>query len=692
MKTSRLRGDPLVTEASRAVFLSYASQDAEPAQRICEALRAAGMEVWLDQSELRGGDAWDLKIRQQIRDCALFVPIISSNTASRLEGYFRLEWKLAVDRSHLMAAEKPFLLPVVVDATQESSAHAPDRFREVQWTRLVGGRHTPAFVEHVRRLLSGEQSQKPTRNAAASAGGTAALGAAKAVLPWWRSKPALFATIVVAICALGYAWNRLAPSKRGEEVATAPAPTAQNPSGTTFNPPPHSIAVLPFVNLSGDKDQEYFSDGLTEELLNSLAEIDGLQVAARTSAFSFKGQDNDIGTIARKLNVGAVLEGSVRRSAHTIRITAQLINAVTGFHLWSKSYDRDLGDVLKLQSEIATAVASALKVTLLGDVAAKVELGGTRNPAAFNAYLWGTKEFVSRHELENLSAALAAYTEAIRLDPHYALAIASRSIVLSYGAAEAATPAAARDGFDKAQADAQRAITLTPELAQAHLALATVFELGTLDFTRASQEYERALALAPGNAQVLRISGLFATYMGHIDAGLAAARRAVVLDPLARDSHSVLGRALYAGRRYEEAISVLSEAIRLEPDDKAFYTYRGFAYYALGSLENARTSCETSRDFAGNQWCLAVTYDKLGKHADAEAEIAKLKASFGDVMAYQYAAFYAQRGDKPKALEWLETALRLRDAGLESLRTDSLMDPIRQEPRFQAVMRELKFP
>jgi TolB-like protein/Flp pilus assembly protein TadD len=692
VKTSRLRGDPLVTEASRAVFLSYASQDAEPAQRICEGLRAAGIEVWLDQSELRGGDAWDLKIRQQIRDCALFVPIISVNTASRLEGYFRLEWKLAVDRSHLMAAEKPFLLPVVVDATQESNAHAPDRFREVQWTRLVAGQHTQAFIEHVRRLISGEPSQEPTRNAAATAHGTAALGAGKAVPAWWRSKPALLATFVVVICALGYAWNRLAPSKRGEEVATAPAPTAQNPSGTTFNPPTHSIAVLPFVNLSGDKDQEYFSDGLTEELLNSLAEIDGLQVAARTSAFSFKGQDNDIGTIARKLNVGAVLEGSVRRSAHTIRITAQLINAVTGFHLWSKSYDRDLGDVLKLQSEIATAVASALKVTLLGDVAAKVELGGTRNPAAFNAYLWGTKEFVSRHELENVPAALAAYTEAIRLDPHYALAIAGRSIVLSYGAAEATSPAASREGFGKAEADAQKAIALAPDLAQAHLALATVLELGTLDFTRASEEYERALALAPGNAQVLRISGLFAAYMGRTDAGLAAARRALVLDPLARDSHSVLGRALYAARRYEESVVALSEGISLDPSVKAFYTYRGFAYYGLKDLDGARTSCENERDYAGNQWCLSVTYDKLGKHADAEAEISKLKASFGDVMAYQYAAFYAQRGDNPKALEWLETALRLRDAGLESLRTDSLMDPIRQEPRFQAVMRKLKFP
>jgi TolB-like protein/Flp pilus assembly protein TadD len=681
-----------VTDSGKGVFLSYASQDAQAAQSLCDALRAAGVEVWFDQSELRGGDAWDTSIRKQIKACALFVPIISCNTHAREEGYFRLEWKLAVDRSHLMAGNRPFLLPVVIDDTSDQDELVPDRFREVQWTRLPSGQHAESFVERVRRLLAGESPQRPgTESTGARV--PAAPMTRRPVPPWWRSKAALLGAIAVVAIALGYrAANRLVFSKRGAEVAMPTAPAAQITSATAFNPPPHSIAVLPFVNLSGDKDQEYFSDGLTEELLNSLAEIEGLQVAARTSAFSFKGQDNDIGTIARKLNVGAVLEGSVRRSAHTIRITAQLINAVTGFHLWSKSYDRDLGDVLKLQTEIATAVASALKVTLLGDVAAKVELGGTRNPAAFSAYLWGAKEFVSRHELENLPAAIAAYTEAIRLDPRYALAMASRSIILSYGAAEAATPAAARKGFDKAQADAQKAVALAPDLAQAHLALATVLELGILDFTRASEEYERALVLAPGNAQVLRISGLFAAYMGHIDAGLAAARRAVVLDPLARDSHSVLGRVLSAARQYEEAVVAFSEGIGLDPGAKAFYTYRGFAYYGLGDLENARASCETTRDYAGNQWCLAVTYDKLGRHADAERELSKLKASYGDVMAYQYAAIYVQRGDNSKALEWLETALRLRDSGLESLKTDSLMDPIRQEPRFQAVMRELKFP
>jgi tetratricopeptide (TPR) repeat protein len=418
-----------------------------------------------------------------------------------------------------------------------------------------------------------------------------------------------------------------------------------------------------------------------------------LQVAARTSSFYFKGKDVDLGTVAHKLNVGAVLEGSVRRSGHTIRITAQLINAVTGFHLWSKTYDRDLGDVLKLQTEIATAVASALKVTLLGDVAAKVELGGTSNSGAFDAYLRGAKAYSSKHEAKEIPAAIAAYTEAIRLDPHYALAFAARSIALAtYTAAEAATKAAMREGFDKAQADARQALALAPDLAWAHLALANVSELGTLDFTQASDAYKRALALAPGNAEVLRLSGKFAAYMGQFDAAVAAARRAVVLDPLARASHSVLGRTLYVAHRYQEAIDALAEVLSLDPDYKDTYAYRGFAYYGAGDLQSARASCETQPDYWGNQYCLAITYDRLGRHADAEAELAKMKAVVGDTASYQYATVYAQWGNRAQALDWLETALRVRDPGLEFLKTDPLLDPLRKEPRFQAIERDLKFP
>jgi TolB-like protein/tetratricopeptide (TPR) repeat protein len=670
-----------VTEPSHAVFLSYASQDAQAAQKICEALRAAGIEVWFDQSELRGGDVWDQSIRKQIKTCALFLPVISHTTHDRREGYFRLEWKLAIDRCHLMDADMAFLVPVVIDDTRDDDERVPERFREVQWTRLPGGVTPAAFVERVRRLLIGE-SARPTGTPSAASRVHAAPSTRKLVLPFWRSKAALLVTIAVAIAALGYlVANRIVLSKRGAEVAPA----------TAFSPPLHSLAVLPFVNLSGDKEQEYFSDGLTEELLNSLAEINELQVAARTSSFTFK-EHPDIATVAHKLNVGAVLEGSVRRSANTIRITAQLINAVTGFHLWSKTYDRDLGDVLKLQTEIATAVASALKVTLLGDVAAKVELGGTHNPAAFDAYLRAAKAFSSRHDAKDLPAAIAAYTEAIRLDPHYALAFAARSIALSYGAGEAATVAAAREGYDKAQPDARQALSLAPDLAQGHLALAAVAETGTLDFTQASEAYERAQALAPGNAEVLRSSGEFAAYMGHFDAGLAAIRRAVVLDPLARRSHYALGLALYTARRYEEAVAAFAGVISLDPDYKSTYGDRGLAYYGLGDLQSGRASCETKRDYWFTQQCLAVIYDKLGRHADAEAELAKLKAAQGDTSAYQYAAIYAQWGNRAKALEWLETALRLRDPGLEWLKTDPLLDPLRKEPRFKAIERELKFP
>jgi TolB-like protein/tetratricopeptide (TPR) repeat protein len=611
------------------------------------------------------------------------------NTASRLEGYFRLEWKLAVDRSHLMAAEKPFLLPVVIDATRQSDAHVPDRFREVQWTRLPGGGTSPAFVERVRRLLSGESPQEPgTESAAARVAGAAAIPRAAVTL--WRSKPALLGAIIVAVFVLGYfAANRLVLSKHEAAVGPPTAPTAQVASAAAFNPPAHSIAVLPFVNLSGDASQDYFSDGLTEELLNSLAEINELQVAARTSSFSFKEEHPDIATVARKLNVGAVLEGSVRRSAHTVRITAQLINAVTGFHLWSRAYDRDLGDVLKLQTEIATAVAGALKVTLLGDVAAKVELGGTRNPAAFDSYLRGAGSFNSTRESKDLLTAIAAYTEAVRLDPHYALAFAARSIALSLYSSTA-TGAAVHEGLDKAQADARRSLELAPDLAQAHLALASVGD-HTLDFTLARDEYERALALAPGNASILRASGRFAVFMGQFDTGVAAIRRAALLDPLTRGSQFQLGEVLYLGRRYEEAAAAFAEVIALEPGLNEPYAQRGFAYYALGDLKRARVSCETKPDFWFSQQCLSVIYEKIGRHADAEIELTKLK-TMGDAAAYQYATVYAQWGNNLKALEWLETALRLRDPGLAQLKVDPLMDPLRKEPRFQAMMRELKFP
>ena len=680
---------------ARAVFLSYASEDAEAARRICEALRAAGIEVWLDQSELRGGDAWDRQIRERIHSCRLFIALISNHTQARDEGYFRHEWKLAVERTHHMSDKKPFLVPVVIDATPERGAAVPDKFHEVQWTRLPGGETPPQFVARVARLLLPEPiSATPVRPTSGGAAPTALTPGRPSRLR--RSLPIAIAVLLGGALVYLLA-DKLRSPKPGATAPPAtsteltPSPPVAPPATAAFAPPPHSIAVLPFVNLSRDKEQEYFSDGLTEELINSLVEIEGLRVAARASSFSFK-EHPDIATVARKLNVGAVLEGSVRRSGNTVRITTQLINAVTGFHLWSKTYDRELSDVLKLQTEIATTVASSLRVTLVGDVSAKIELGGTRNPAAFDAYLRASRAYWNGTGKQHLQNAISLYTEAIRLDPSYALAFADRSNAFVYFAGNYMSGRDIRATYDKALADAREALRLAPGLAEGHLALARYLLEGSLDFSQASVEYERAVALAPGDARVLSNYGTFAAQMGRSAEGLAAARRAVMLDPLNLLTHFSLGRALHYARRYSEAVAAYKDGLALSPEDAQIGVFLGLEYYLLGDFESARAACEPHPEYWASGLCLAMTYEKLGRHTQAEAELRKLKASSGDAAAYTYASIYSQWGNTKQGLEWLEKALQRRDQGLQVLKTDPLMDPLRREPRFQAVERALKFP
>ncbi len=482
-----------------------------------------------------------------------------------------------------------------------------------------------------------------------------------------------------------------AAQRTGVRASATPAAAAPA-AAAAFTPPPHSIAVLPFVNISGDKEQQYFSDGLTDELLNSLSRINELQVAARTSSFSFQGEHPDISTVAHKLNVGAVLEGSVRRSAHTIRITAQLVNGVTGFHLWSQTYDRDLGDVLALQTEIANAVASALKVALIGNVAAKIELGGTRDPAAFDAYLRGSKlAAATAHSAAEVRATIDAYTEALRADPNFALAYAARARAkMGWGYFLIEAP---QDAFASARTDAGHAIALAPELGDAHAALGEVLETGFFDFAGAAIEYERALALAPGDARVLRAYSHFATYMGHADAAIASARRNVELDPLNVLAYRTLGEALHAARRYKEAIAAYDQAIGLSPGHASeVYQRRARSYYLMGNFPLAKASCEAEPDHYQVELCMPLVYERLGQRSAAEVALAAAIAAQREFSAYQYAQIYAQWGDTKKALDWLETALRIRDTGLEYLKTDAFLDPLRSQPRFQAIERQLKFP
>jgi TolB-like protein/Flp pilus assembly protein TadD len=680
-----------------AVFISYASQDASAAARIAAALHAAGIEVWLDQSELRGGDAWDRSIRKQIKTCALFLPVISRSTHDRDEGYFRLEWKLAVDRCHLMAADRAFLLPVVIDDTRDDDERVPDRFREVQWTRLPGGITPAAFVERVRRLLSGEQSNVPTRTASEAARVSPAPTTLQQVPASWRSKAALLVTIAVVIVALAYlVATRLVLSKRFVEVRAPRESAAQNAPAEAFTPPPHSIAVLPFVNMSGDSRQEYFSDGISEELLNSLSRLNDLQVVARTSSFSFKGKDVDVSTIAHKLNVGAVLEGSVRRAGNTVRITVQLINGVNGFHMWSQTYDRNLTDVLKVQTEVATSVAQQLEVKLVPHEAEKIEIGGTKNQEAYDAYLRGAQRASSAGQMADHRAALSEYDRAIALDPDYAAAYAGRSVALTWIALYTVKLDLREQMHEDAITAARRAVALAPEFGEAHLALASATQNGGLpDFAGAAPEFDRALALAPGNAKIQSSFAYFAAVLGHFEAALTAARRAVSLDPQSSNAHLILSNVLYFARRYAEARASLEDAKALNPGSNLIEESLARLLLASGKVEQARQLCESPATPFGEDyrhWYLAEAYHALGRQADAERELKESQALDGDTGAYSYATVFAQLGDTRAALHWLTKAVEVRDSFLEFLKVDWQLDPIRNEPEFKAIEAQLKFP
>jgi hypothetical protein len=274
-----------------AVFLSYPSQDVEAARRICDALRATGIEVWFDQSELRGGDVWDQKIRRQIRDCALFIPIISANTASRQEGYFRLEWDLADQRSHMMARDRAFIVPVCRDATPGAGTDVPESFHRVQWTRLPGGETPPAFVERVRRLLSPVPSTASRPATSAMSTGPAVSEPLRAS---WRLKSA--SLVVVAVLAVMFAYfavDKFWLSKRVASAAVSTTVSARSQSPVVLD---KSIAVLPFADMSEKRDQEYFADGLSEEILNLLARIPNLKVIGRTS----RSRSRDVTTICAR--------------------------------------------------------------------------------------------------------------------------------------------------------------------------------------------------------------------------------------------------------------------------------------------------------------------------------------------------------------------------------------------------------
>ncbi|MBI2813211.1 MAG: tetratricopeptide repeat protein [Opitutae bacterium] len=1088
-----------MSESSKAVFLSYASQDAEAAKRIADALRSAGVEVWFDQSELRGGDAWDAMIRKRIKECALFVPIITPNTNARAEGYFRLEWKLAVDRSHLMADDAPFLFPIVIGDVADATARVPDKFRDVQWTRLRLDETPAELAARVARLLSGvsgvggalrPDSSKPSGHKAPPTGHPGRwqwwmifpilgmiVGLKFAAVPLWRSfrgpapKPvvtaqapdhvsearqlaqkaaamsvdkysstaddyaaaegllkraleleqndaeiwaissmlhtnirtrgfdhnrarrewarrdaeravkldpnsqnALFAlgraqrdtdpvtaeatfqkllsvnpqnadamgqlawlydgdgrveeaiklydrvltldpadaplnqyvrfllffhysrfaeaeqairrsvemepsanscaglvmllltakgdaeesarvlatvpaafrneprivwveamaqlcrrdpeavlrtlqrlqsdyiqdnwfagpkayfaglahamagraeaarvawqsalaivdtrlketpdnptlhlcrgqllawlgqtdearrearlldemragrptrswfdSIALIHAAVGDAdkamplleqlmsadnstnvgwpltrallrfdprWDKLRADSRFQKLCAEPAPSTESDSsfakatedwsGKSSLPDQKSVAVLAFANLSDDKANEYFSDGISEELLNVLAKIPNLKVSARTSAFYFKGKEVPVPEIAKQLGVAYVVEGSVRKAGDKVRITAQLIKAADGFHVWSDTFTRDLKDIFAVQDEIAGLIARQLQLKL-GEGGARVAV----DPALYELLLQA-RALTLRESNEDWRQAIALYRRALERESRLALAWAemARTYVQLGRFGGMPTPLAMRE----ARPAAQRALELEPDLASGLVALGWVQRTADWDWRGARRSFQRALELAPGNSSIMGDLAVFYFNTGRVAEAKTLARQAVERDPLNARAQASLGFILNLNGDWEQALAPLEQAVALAPAIEEVRSHKARALSILGRQDEAAAAAEQEPNEAYRLAARAFLMGRPDQAAASNRALSEFIAKYGDDMPGYVANIYAIRGEVDPAFVWLERAYGRRDAAVVWVKTNANCRSLHSDPRWPGFLRKV---
>jgi TolB-like protein len=646
----------VIAASSRAVFLSYASPDADAARRLAKALRAAGIEVWIDQSELRGGDAWDQQIRRQIKECALFVPIISANSQGRLEGYFRREWKLAIDRTHDMADGTPFLVPVVIDDTGDAAAHVPDAFRAVQWTRLRGGRTSAAFIETVSDLLARDakspgKTARPRPAAASPAPDSPTAGEpVRAPAKIWFWSAAALVALILAFAG----FRLLRPAATGAGVAATSGPAL--PGEANARP---RIAVLPFENLSPDPNNAFFTDGMHEEILTALANgVPGLDVISRTTMDTYKGKMVTAPTLAKELHCNYVLEGSMRREGSQVRLALQLIDARSDNHIWAKDFDRKLVNAMALESEVAAAVAAQLSVKL---AAALPSPSQNTDPAAFDLYLKAR----SALNLTSPSAGsgdwqkiLSQLDEALNLDPTfvrgYVERIDVRVSLFMYG----------MDADGTGLAEAHRDLSIAQRLAPRDALVLSAEAL----VAYAERNYDRSLQLfaAAENAGLTDSRGLdwketLLFELGRYTEAAALAERLMDLDPKNYRPWYERWFALMELRQPQEAMRAAGRAPQ-EVRDTMRATVRymfaddGQAYEA-SNRSQAAAPLNSADQIEANLLDVAGALQYLGEYAQGREVLDKAKVESVHQINWDWPTYRAGRVPIADQRGWLDLLL-----------------------------------
>jgi TolB-like protein/Tfp pilus assembly protein PilF len=459
-------------------------------------------------------------------------------------------------------------------------------------------------------------------------------------------------------------------------------------SEVTTASPQKSIAVLPLVNESGDPKDEYFSDGLSEELIAALAQISGLKVIGRSSSFRFKDRKEEPKTIGEKLGVSTLLDGTVRKQGDRVRIVAALVNAADGIQLWTRTFDRELKDIFAVQEEIARAVAESLKVTLLGPQDRPAQRGAPSNVEAHNAYLQGHFLFLRRN-LEDYRKAVGYFDQAIRLDPNYALAYTERSEAWSFigdltGQHEPA--------WSNARSDAEKAVAIAPDLAEARAALGWVRFFIDWKFAEGLSELKRAIELSPANPTANDLLARAILYLGRLDEAERQARQAVELDPLSVTAQGTLARVLFNAGKLDNADAAARKAAELQPASASSHRWQVLIAAERGEGETALREAELEPDEGYRRFELAVAQYVVGDRQAADAALADLIANGRHNLAYQIAEVYAMRGERDKAFEWLQISFDNHDTGTLTLLVDPLLRGLRDDPRYKTFLAKLGLP
>lgn len=471
---------------------------------------------------------------------------------------------------------------------------------------------------------------------------------------------------------------------KGPEPETIPASKWKN-----------SIAVLPFVDMSPQKDQEYFCDGMTEELINRLSNIRELRVPARTSVFSFKGKAEDIREIGRKLSVEKVLEGSIRKEDSQLRITVQLVNVSDSYHIWSETFDKELTKVFAIQDEIALTIADKLKVTLLSDEKARLVKRSTENLEAYNLYLLGRYFFYQSTE-ESMNKAIRYFEQAIANDPRYALAYVWQANC--HSVLYASGYLAPKESYPKAMEAVIKAIELDEELGEAHASLGYLRAFLDWDLADAEREFKRAVKLNPGSLDVYLFYSIYLSMTGRFEEAIAGFKRAVELDPASPETHVCLGGfGYYLEGRFDEAIAQIKKGLDIDPNFflgqlflASAYALKGMSREAVAQADKVISAWPTLEDaelFSFVGWVYAVS----GRQEDARKFLNRMLdlRARRYVDAYLIGAVYAGLGEKDKAFEWLTKAYEEHAGQMIWIKVDPWIKNLRSDPRYKELLKKM---